>query len=113
MVLYAGLPWRQRRILGEVASASRGKSGRFVVVIPDGDVYVEDYSGRGRDVSAVRFAATIRSLPPGIATAGIYKLESDVGDLADARTQVEAAAEDLVGGTDSGPPDYGWRPFSC
>ena len=55
---------------------------------------MEDYSSRGNDVAAVRFAATRRSLPPGVPRGHVYRFDSDLADMADAGAQAEAAAEE-------------------
>ena len=70
MVLYnvavpgGDLLWHQRRILGEVApTVGIDHSHNYAVLTPDGDVYLEDYSGRDRWITAVRFSATRRVAP--------------------------------------------------
>ena len=50
--------WHQRRILGIIASSDGTNSWLAIILTPDGDIYMEDYSGSHRDIAAVRFAAT-------------------------------------------------------
>ena len=73
------LLWHQRRILGEVAHTDgTSHSHLYVVLTPDGDVYIEDYSGRDRGVTAVRFSATRRALPPGVPGGQTYRVTDDI-----------------------------------
>ena len=48
-----------------------------VIITPDGDVYLEDYSGRDRWITAVRFSTTRRDLPGGIPGASTYRFTED------------------------------------
>ena len=60
------LLWHQRRILGEVAHTDGSShSHSYALFTPDGDVYLEDYSGRNSCITAVRFSASRRALPGG------------------------------------------------
>ena len=89
------LLWHHHRILGEVAHTDgTSHSHQYVVLTPDGDVYIEDYSGRDRGVTAVRFSATRRALPFGVPGAHTYPFSSDppAAELAAAETAAEEAA---------------------
>ena len=55
---------------------------------------MEDYSGKVGYMTAVRFAATIRTLQPGGPRDRIYRFYTDLADMADARGQAKSAAED-------------------
>jgi hypothetical protein len=64
-VLYqvAGVPlWHQRLVLGRVASSETDVRREFLIVSPDGDVYLEAYDERNGDISAVR--SSDRRWPP-------------------------------------------------
>ena len=55
----APLLWHQRLILGELVSMDgTERSHVYAVYTPDGDVYLEDYSGKLQGITAVRFAAS-------------------------------------------------------
>ena len=87
----------QRRILGEVAHTDgTSHSHNYVVLTPDGDVYLEDYSGRDRWITVVRLSATRRALPSGVPAASTYRFtdETPADELATARTLAKEAAED-------------------
>ena len=65
MVLYnvsspdVPLLWHQRHILGELASLDGNeRTYIFAVYTPDGDVYLEDFSGRLQGITAIRYAAS-------------------------------------------------------
>ena len=103
MVLYnvadpgVALLWHQRRILGEVAPTDgTSHSHNYVVLTPDGDVYLEDYSGRDRWITAVRFSPIRRALPGGVPGASTYRFNADTPteELAAAHTAAQEAAED-------------------
>ena len=101
MVLYnvpdAPLLWHQRLILGELVSMDgTDHSHVYAVYTPDGDVYLEDFSGRLQGITAVRFAATRRTLPGGIPPAATYRFPAAVGaeDLANAKLLAADAAEE-------------------
>ena len=93
----APLLWHQRLILGELASLDgTERSHVYAVYTPDGDVYLEDFSGRLQGITAVRFAASRRTLPGGIPAASTYRFPADVApdDLAAAHLLAEEAAEE-------------------
>ena len=103
MVLYnvsdpgGNLLWHQRRILGEVAPlAGIDHSHVYVVLTPDNDVYLEDFGGRLRGITAVRFAGARRSLPGGVPAASTYRFTEDIAeaDLVAAQALAAEAAED-------------------
>ena len=91
------LLWHQRHILGEVASLDgTERTNVFAVLTPDGDVYLEDYSGRLAGVTAIRFAGNRRQLPGGVPSATTYRFKGDIpaDELEEAhRFAVEAAEE--------------------
>ena len=91
------LLWHQRRILGEVAPlAGIDHSHVYAVLTPDNDVYLEDFGGRLRGITAVRFAGARRSLPGGVPAASTYRFTEDVAeaDLVAAQALAVGAAED-------------------
>ena len=103
MVLYnvsdpgGNLLWRQRRILGEVAPlAGTDHSHLYAVLTADNDVYIEDFGGRVRGVTAVRFSPARRTLPGGVPSASTYRFTTDISeaDLAAAQALAEEAAAD-------------------
>ena len=86
--------------MGEVAPTDgTSHSHLYAILTPDGDVYLEDYSGRDTGIAAVRFAATRRSLPPGVPGTQTYRFREEVsdGELAEASTVAEEAAEEWWG----------------
>ena len=91
------LLWHQRRILGELASSvGSERSNVFAVYTPDGDVYLEDFGGRLQGITAVRFAASRRTLPGGVPAASTYRFPDDIdpADLEAAHNLAVEAAED-------------------
>ena len=113
MVLYnvadpgVALRWHQRRILGEVASTDgTSHSHNYVVLTPDGDVYLQDYSGRDRWITAVRFSPTRRALPGGVPGVSTYRFNADTPteELAAAHATAQAAAEDWWSSHGASPP---------
>ena len=101
------LLWRQRRILGEVVPTDgTSHSHLYAVLSPDGDVYLEDYSGRDPGVAAVRFSATRRSLPPGVPGGQTYRFRDEISDdeYTSAVTAGEEAAEEWWGCTEAEAP---------
>ena len=107
------LLWHQRRILGELASsAGSERSNVFAVYTPDGDVYLEDFSGRLQGITAVRFAASRRTLPGGVPAASTYRFPDDIdpADLEAAHNLAVEAAEDWWLGKGGPQPTTFLRP---
>ena len=100
-------PWRQRRVLGEVASLAGASFGLLVIVTPDGDLYIKGCSGNNGNVATVRFAIAFRTLPGGIARDRVYRFREKLSAsaLADALQQCELAAAEWWGRQMTEPPD--------
>ena len=52
-----------------------------MVVSPDGDVQVEDFSGTHEDIAAVRYAGSRTDVPAGVLGCLLYKFEEDIPDV--------------------------------
>lgn len=95
-VLYAAeeeVPtWHQRLCLGRLGSWATS-AGEVAIATPDGDVYIEDYSGTCPDIAAVRFSATRWPPPPGVPTARAYRFRSEPTTAQRARFLAQGEAE--------------------
>jgi len=100
-VLYCGdqMLWRQRRIIGRVAATHGTDSEVYVVVSPDGNIQVEDFSGEDSDIAAVRYAGARTDVVAGVLGCLLYKFDEDIaaGDMVEyRRVAAEVSEEDWV-----------------
>ena len=96
---YPDWPVNGPRTLGWVCAFINRRGGGPMehhqwILTPDGDVYLEEYSGRDAGIPAVRSAATRRSLPPGVFGPQTYRFKEDVSDAA--LSEVVVVAEEAV-----------------
>ncbi|CAK0893356.1 unnamed protein product [Prorocentrum cordatum] len=59
--------WHERLIMGWISGAE------YVVMTPDGDVFIEQLDSASRDLSGVRFSPVTRGLPAGLAGARLRR----------------------------------------
>ena len=110
-VLYqvAGAPlWHQRLVLGRVASSETDVRREFLIVSPDGDVYLETYDESNVDISAVRSSDRRWPPPVGLDRNQCYRFRMEPSQLrrdgwladglpeAEAKFRARRAAEGVI-----------------
>ena len=99
LVQYLGAAlWHERIVIARIGP------GQFLVLTPDGDVYVEDYREENRDVTAVRVLKArshMASLPEDIAAADVYRFRAPVAGSRIKQILSEAVRVARVRGNDA------------